>query len=630
MLILSNFDNLDFKKKFITKIGAGVLEAFSPKLYDDFYQVIREYISNSVDAGAHNIHISLDQKEFNELIIEDDGHGIKSKEDLEISLAIMMGTDKSGMDRTRHPRIGFFGIGFYSGGKVCKDIILETTSSGSESIFIAKIPIGDWLKNIKSKKSRTMEVTKITEYYIAEKKDPSYKTQQYTKVYLSNLYDEYKNILKDEVRKNKFLLKVSSVAPIDYPDNMVLYETDIDPNIEQIKLKHKDFTQKFRDWQFLILNEDLKQEGLLFDCNYNNVKLYFNGKLFTRPYPKNREKEPLSTSKFSTKFYLNIDGINTLVGVGWAIVRGPRSYKSKGNDFQATGVFETKIISGIQLRLFNVQIISSGQIWNEFETRIAHQPLGHIWGEIYLFNNIFDVDLKRNNISWNEPTREIKKEIKKWLDEVLVKTEYRRIDIRNYRQYSKIFESVNEKAQQLEIEIDTPKTEQEYKNFIKENEEIQKLLKKIPKKKPYQKVWVSLNKNLDEMSEKFEILKEKITEYLEKNKKVEIQYQEKIKTEPDEEKATEIEPDEEKAAEIELDEDKATEIEPDEEKAEYDEERNEWELLSSRVFELFSFKDREEELITELIHIIDVYVLNDDDKIAISQKVFEILNKKYD
>ncbi|KKK56386.1 hypothetical protein LCGC14_3065050, partial [marine sediment metagenome] len=312
---------LDFKKEYVTKIGAGVLEAFSPKLYDDFYQVIREYISNSVDAGAENIHISLDQQDFNELIIEDDGWGIKSKEDLRTSLAIMMGTDNTDIDRTKKPKIGFFGIGFYSGGKICNEIILETTSSNSEFIYIAKIPIGNWLKTIKLKSSRTKEVTSITEYQIAEKKKiSSDKTQHYTKVYLKDLHDEYKNILTNKNKKKKFLLKLRSVAPLDYPDDMELYITDIDQNIDKIKLRRDNYTQMFRDWQNLILKEDLKKEGIPYGCNYNNVKLYFDEELLSRPYPS--EREPLSTTKFIKKFYLNYDGTNRLVGVGWVWLVG--------------------------------------------------------------------------------------------------------------------------------------------------------------------------------------------------------------------------------------------------------------------------------------------------------------------
>ncbi len=651
---LINLDKLVFETKFVKKIGAGVLEAFSPKLYDDFYQVIREYISNSVDAGADNIHISLEQKEFNELIIEDDGCGIRSLEDLETSLAIMMGTDKSDIDRKKHPRIGTFGIGFYSGGKICNEIILETTSSDSEFIFIAKIPIGKWLKTIKSKDSRTKEVIEITEYEIAEKKkDSSNKSQHYTKVYLRDLYEEYKNILRDKVKKNKFLLKLRSVAPIDYPDNMVLYETDIDPNIEQLKLKQEDITQEFRDWQNSFLYEDLKKEGLPFGCNYNNVKLYFNGKLLSRPYPKKSEREPLSTTRFSRKFHLNYDGTNTLVGVGWAIVRGPRSYQSKDNKFQATGGFETKIISGVQLRLYNVQIIPPGQIWNEFETRIAHQPLEHIWGEIYLFNNIFDVDLKRNNISWNESTRKIKKEIKKWLEDILRKTEIRRKDIGSYLNYNKILESVNEEVQQLKIKIDMPKTEQEYGNLKKKKSEIQKLLRSVPKKLQPQEVWVSLENNINEMSKKFESLREEMTIYLEKNKEIELQYQKEIITEQGGEGLIITEQDgeglviteqggegliitEQGGEGLTITEqggEGLTITEQDGEGltiTEQDEETDEWELLSTRASELFSLKDREKELIKELIHIINIHVLNDDDKITISQKIFEILNKKYD
>jgi hypothetical protein len=53
--------------------------------------------------------------------------------------------------------------------------------------------------------------------------------------------------------------------------------------------------------------------------------------------------------------------------------------------------------------------------------------------------------------------------------------------------------------------------------------------------------------------------------------------------------------------------------------------QDEWGLLSKSVFKLFSLKNREVCLINEIIHIIEIYVLNYDDKISISKKVLEIL-----
>lgn len=56
---------------------------------------------------------------------------------------------------------------------------------------------------------------------------------------------------------------------------------------------------------------------------------------------------------------------------------------------------------------------------------------------------------------------------------------------------------------------------------------------------------------------------------------------------------------------------------------------DEWKLLKGeRVFDLFPLKKREIFLLKELIHVLKIHVLNDDDKIEISKKIFHILQNK--
>lgn len=147
MAIDTSSDANYFKNATVTKVGVAVLEAFSPKLYDHPIEVIREYISNSVDAGAKNVKLFFNENE-NSFTIIDDGHGIRNKEHLENALAIMLNADDKEEEQKRiYPKIGEFGIGFYAGGKVSEEIEIKSTVMNDENFIHAEIPIGKWLNS---------------------------------------------------------------------------------------------------------------------------------------------------------------------------------------------------------------------------------------------------------------------------------------------------------------------------------------------------------------------------------------------------------------------------------------------------------------------------------------------------
>lgn len=102
-------------------IGARLIETITAGLYDGNLNCIREYVQNSIDSGAQNIAINLENE--NNLIILDDGNGM---DELGIKKALSIGqSDKTG------GQIGWRGIGIWSGVSASMRIVIITKMRNS-------------------------------------------------------------------------------------------------------------------------------------------------------------------------------------------------------------------------------------------------------------------------------------------------------------------------------------------------------------------------------------------------------------------------------------------------------------------------------------------------------------------
>ncbi len=274
-----------FEEDYITEIGVGFLETFVNRLYSEPFQVIREYVSNAVDASANKIQIDCTKPTYDRIIIRDDGVGIKDLDEMEKALSLMMSIQKDESMIKRHPPIGYFGIGFFSGGKICKTIEIQTTTEGSDLLVEALIPMGEWMEKLYSKDARFTSLFKTTRYEKKQTKDIKYKNKHFTIVTLHDLDDKIKKIFKNNSKRQNFIEQLSRIVPVDYDPEMSLTITKFIPD-KLNELEIQDGTNDFLNWLKEVLEDKMAQNGMSFSCRYNNVTIKFNGVPIFRPYPK--------------------------------------------------------------------------------------------------------------------------------------------------------------------------------------------------------------------------------------------------------------------------------------------------------------------------------------------------------
>lgn len=104
-----------------------------------FANAIRELVSNSYDADALTVRISINRS-LTKIEIEDDGNGMTRKEFDHYCTIAGQKRDVQYSRKYRRRRIGHFGIGFLSVFPFCEFLQITTTVENSEEILTAKIP----------------------------------------------------------------------------------------------------------------------------------------------------------------------------------------------------------------------------------------------------------------------------------------------------------------------------------------------------------------------------------------------------------------------------------------------------------------------------------------------------------
>lgn len=97
-------------------IGAGLLDIVSSAMYGNALDILREYLQNSVDAGADHVDIEVTG---NDLVISDNGGGMDVSG---LDNARRLGVS----DKTGTEAVGFRGIGLYSSYNVCQRLVITS------------------------------------------------------------------------------------------------------------------------------------------------------------------------------------------------------------------------------------------------------------------------------------------------------------------------------------------------------------------------------------------------------------------------------------------------------------------------------------------------------------------------
>lgn len=226
------------------KIGKYTLESITYGMYKDPFILYREYIQNSCDAieeaiwknvinrDDSYIKVFLD-KENKNIEIEDNGIGIPQKHAYEIL------TDIGNSNKFYFKNKGFRGIGRLSGLPYCQKLIFETSfinESLKSTLIFNCTKLNDMLI---PGSNHEISASKVIESVTTLYHEPEDKNNHYFKVTLTNVYDNFEDLLDFKLVYN-FLVQV---APIPFDENKFPLCVKINDYIKYIGLdkKHKEY-----------------------------------------------------------------------------------------------------------------------------------------------------------------------------------------------------------------------------------------------------------------------------------------------------------------------------------------------------------------------------------------------------
>lgn len=481
-----------------THVGKKILDAFTSELYDNSEYVLREYISNSIDAKSTQIDIYVDYEE-KDLMIMDTGKGMDINE-INECLDIMV-SPKTKDKKTPFPPIGEIGIGVYSAGKICKDIIIRSKKEDEDYWHIRRIPISQWMEDLKNPSKKY-----ISDVIISFQKEIVIKDEVEKKFHgtIITLHDIVPRKFK-EILDPKFTFKLSRIVPVDFEENLDnLIITDYNLNKDEkgkILLKENIYSilrgEKFgkiktSDETFIPLN-----------YNYNEIQFHYTNLPDLKQTKDVPIKRPVPKDNIlSPKFFYEVKDFkinNELVGVGWAVFRG-------STEKVAAPQFSSSYFRGIVVRLYNVLIYNSNDVWEWAKTdnrSLKSHPLDNLWGEIYLFSEYLNPKSSRDSIKLNDYWKKLRQEIANWLVEVADAGEKQRkkaqVAKRYQKHYKKVYEVLENEVENFSIQLKESVTYKlAKKKFRKNSSDVNNLISLI-------KCWMDTIGKFDDILKKFQV-----------------------------------------------------------------------------------------------------------------------------
>ena len=114
------------------EVGGELLDILSRGLYTDAKDALREYVQNSVDAHASNVHITIDGPV---LTVRDDGDGMDFDT---LRRARRLGASDKGVKFN----VGFRGIGIYATFGMCETLTIHTHQANSPEVLVLRMHFG--------------------------------------------------------------------------------------------------------------------------------------------------------------------------------------------------------------------------------------------------------------------------------------------------------------------------------------------------------------------------------------------------------------------------------------------------------------------------------------------------------
>lgn len=190
-------------------IGGELLAILSKGLYNNPLDCIREYVQNSVDAGAQHVTIKLTG---NSAAILDSGRGMNLDELLQ---ARQFGLSAKSISE----HVGFRGIGIYSGFDICNRLRITTKRAGEDHIHVLVFQFATMRKVLdadrnKSGKEKTPLIRLLSEHtYIKREGSSLPKEKHFTHVELQEISDVHVKQLSNRAEMRRYLLQN---LPVDF------------------------------------------------------------------------------------------------------------------------------------------------------------------------------------------------------------------------------------------------------------------------------------------------------------------------------------------------------------------------------------------------------------------------------
>ncbi len=182
----------------MVNVYANALDVIGRRLYTGKTTWLREYLQNSIDAGADEIEILI---RGNELCINDNGAGMNESDVVDKAFSI-------GNPELNTAKIGELGIGIYAGLGISNSIRVLTKKSG-EATIEAVFDVHRYYQIIEDQRKRGMPFDKVmSEVFLVGKASvQGQEDEHFTKITFEDILEERTNVptssqVKDFVKNN--------------------------------------------------------------------------------------------------------------------------------------------------------------------------------------------------------------------------------------------------------------------------------------------------------------------------------------------------------------------------------------------------------------------------------------------
>jgi hypothetical protein len=188
----------------------NILNELSTGTYVSYSRALKELLSNSWDAGAHNVQIKI-AADLSEMTILDDGIGMSEGDIRERFLRLGGSSSSRSVVRQRRRLIGHKGIGALSLIPICREVRVLTTKAGSTDRVEAILDIAKVIE--KTKQQEDLDSHYV---YTLNKWSNEPLGTHYTFISLRNLTPDIKEFLeKKGVTTEEYISNVSELSGLE-------------------------------------------------------------------------------------------------------------------------------------------------------------------------------------------------------------------------------------------------------------------------------------------------------------------------------------------------------------------------------------------------------------------------------